>query len=128
MKKNRPYQFVFAGKLLEHDSLIDLKSEIPDEEWQMMVGMTAELWMQMEALSKTSELSLESKDRKTMRALKRSLKFIEKLDPVTYTRFCTDKLRKYFDDTVSGELSKLEAAQPKPQKPGSGLDISVSEL
>lgn len=129
MKKNRPYQFVFGEKMLEHDSLIELKASIPEEEWHMMVGMTSEFYFQLKAIDEAEDIGLETKDRRMMRSFKRSLKFIEKLDPVTYARFVTDKMQSYFDEAVSGELSKLKASEPKlPSKPGSGLDIEVSNL
>jgi len=86
-RKSKPYSIVYNRKFLMCDSLLDLKTGISEEEWQMVTEHTVDFYAQLYAIykSKNQTLQLNKNDIKMMRALRRSINFIKTLDPATYT-------------------------------------------
>ena len=129
MKKDKSYAFVFDGKLLEHESLLSLRTEVSVDEWCIIVAQTTDFYLQMEAIHKSKTLFLEKNDINIMRVLKRTLLFIKKLDPVVYDKFYTNELRDHYRQVVMKEINATKPLQIKyGGKPDGTSDIIVSRL
>lgn len=120
--------FVFDNRILENDSLMEIKSELDDEQWDELVHNTAEFYMQLNAARKAS--MLDKPDLRICRSLKRTLKMVEKLDPVTYGRHVNDEKQDEYDNVVSGEISSMSSMVKigYGNKPDGVSDIMVSKL
>lgn len=125
----KPYIFVFDGKFLESDSLLSIRSGISDDEWDSIVACTIDSYLQMNAIQESKSMDLDDKDVKLMKSLRRTIKFIEQIDPVTYTKFYTDERIEFYKQIVTNEMLTAATLQIKSgDKPDGQSDIIVSTL
>lgn len=121
--------FVIDGKLVEHDSLIELKSEVDSRTWKTLVICTADFYAQLIAISK-SRIGLDQKDTRIMRSLNRTLGMIKNLDPVVYSLADLESRKSSYATTIADEIGKLESKLniSYGDKPDDRSDITVSSL
>jgi len=103
MSKNKAYVFAFGGKILECESLLELRSGISEEEWSMIVAQTAEFYLQLNAVHQSS-VSLDRADHMIMRQLSRTLKFIKKLDPISYSQLNIEERKQEYKTIANNEI------------------------
>jgi hypothetical protein len=109
--KNKPYMFVFDGKLMECESLLQLKSHASSDDWRAILSQSADFFMQLYAIYKSNrpDLQLEKRDKSIMRSLKRTMLMVQKIDPATYNEvWDIDKINEY-NKIAAEEASQAEA-------------------
>jgi len=106
--KNREYIFVFEGKFLESDSLIDIFGGVTKEEWEVIVKGTIGYYCLMIATDKVSE-SLDKKDLRLSRKLKRTILQMKNIDPALLSEFDLEEII----EARAEEMKKFEEANQK---------------
>ncbi len=126
----KPYIFIIDGKLLEHESLIQLRVDLPDpDDWGLIVAQTIDFYFQLEAIYKSKDMGLDQKDTRIMRSLRRTIAFIEKLDPVTHGMYYSDEVRENYRQTAASEIDAIRSIKVGyGNKPDGRSDIVVSNL
>lgn len=125
----KPYIFVFGGKFLETDSLLDLRSGIDDDKWDSIVACTIDSYLQMNSIQKSKLISLDDKDVKLVKSLKRTVRFIEQIDPISHSKFHTAERIEFYRQTVANEMRAASTLQIKSGGKLDGQsDIIVSAL
>lgn len=124
---NKPYVFIFDGKIMEYDSIIELKSELSDEEWDSLVYQTADYYMQFKVVDK-SEIELDKNDMRLMRRLKRTLEVIKNLDSALYHKYLDEERYDNYMETIKSELNKLQSEVKISNSSNDNADIIVSRI
>lgn len=124
---NKPYAFIFDGKIMEYDSIIELKSELSDEEWDSLVYQTADYYMQFKVVDK-SEIELDKNDMRLMRRLKRTLEVIKNLDSALYHKYLDEERYDNYMETIKSELNKLQSEVKISNSSNDNADIIVSRI
>lgn len=124
---NKPYAFIFDGKIMEYDSIIELKSELSDEEWDSLVYQTADYYMQFKVVDK-SEIELDKNDVRLMRRLKRTLEVIKNLDSALYHKYLDEERYDNYMETIKSELNKLQSEVKISNSSNDNADIIVSRI
>jgi len=126
----KPYTFIMAGKLLEHDSLIQLRVEVPEaDDWELIVAQTIDFYFQLEAIHKSKDMELDSKDIRVMRSLRRTIAFIKKMDPITHGMFYSAEVKESYKQAATTEIDAIRSIKVGyGKKPDGHSDIVVSNL
>lgn len=77
-----PYYLIFDGQVLQTDSLMEMKLDVPKDDWKKLVKETVAFYVQLKQVSKSKSVPLEHKDKKMLKKLERTIGFIKKLDPI----------------------------------------------
>ena len=127
----RSYSFIYNGKFLECDSIIELKTGLDDLQWEAMVGETIDSYMQLFALDKSKSVPMDNQDLRMMRMLRRTIEFVKNIDFAAYNKFHTDERLKSYAQLINDEVQRLELAKtelPNTTKPVDPNNIIVSSL
>ena len=123
--KDKSYTIVIAGKIVEHPSLLEIKTTLDKEQWKQMVGNTVEFYIQMLAASRTGTLT-DSKDVRIMRSLKRTAAVLERRDPTTYAEFYSPAKVQQYEELVQKEMANMgQVSVAYGDKPDINSDITI---
>lgn len=126
MAKHKPYTFVLGGRLLEHKSLIELRSDTDETQWEMIVASTIDFYIQLNVGYEINPSLMDRNDVRIMRMLDRTIQTIKSLDMNLYLRYYTEdnfeKYRKIAKDEIASIESLNVAFGDKPDK---NSDITV---
>lgn len=123
MKKNKTYWVVLGGKILEYPSIMDLRSCLEDDDWDGVMAQTLDYYLQMESV-RDAKIELDKKDIRTMRHLKRTIKTMEKIDPIGFKALKPIERKQKYMKNIDKEMQTLEISFEKSKS----SDICVSEL
>ena len=132
-KKERPYLFIFQGKLLEADSLLEVKVGLDSEGWNSLVAQTIDFYMQLDAVSHSKSVSLDVHDARIMKSLRRTTHLIKKIDFYAYTKYNNPEARAKYKKTIEDEIATMESTVnvsvgPKPDNDSDIIITKVSKL
>ncbi len=82
MKNSDSYYLIFDNKVLETDSLMQMKLDVPRDDWQRIVKETVAFYVQLKQVSKSKNIPLDKQDKKVLKKLERTIALIKKMDPV----------------------------------------------
>ena len=114
--KQRSYIFVYNGRFLEYDSLIELKSEVQDVDWNIILSQTIDCYAQLKAASQYTQL--DKNDSRMMRQLKRTLDFIRTIDAAMMLKFDINSIILNYATMAATEIAK------KPPPPDTAMTVS----
>lgn len=92
MNTEKKDSIVFEGKVLECDSLYELKAGTSFKEWEQVLKETVEFYCLMKAAQSISPGKVEKKDIRLLRRLKRTVEFCRKLDPAAMMQFDIEQM------------------------------------
>jgi len=131
-KKNESYTFVIASKLMEHHSILELKTELSEDEWNLLVHDTSDFYAQLRAIhesqSPNNSIALEKKDMRMMRMLRRTLNSIKNFDSATINMFDINEMIKRHKEIISKELEEAKSTISVSYNNTNKADINVSRL
>ena len=128
--KNNLHIFAFNNKLVEHESLLEVRAGTTTEEWNTIIGETVDSFCLM-TIGKRLGPPMQPADLRIYRRLKKTIELFKKLDPVIMINYnieeiCNDhieKAKKGWDE----HTREIRVANGKPGK-GINADIFVSDL
>lgn len=97
---NRNYTIIYNGRFYETKSLIDMRSDVSDDEWDDIVSQSIDGYCYFCGLNKVylSEGGLDKDDNRLMRQLRRTIHTIRKIDPIIINKYDIDTLlMKYYE-------------------------------
>jgi len=96
-RRDEKYYFVFDDKILQYDSILQLRTEVPEDEWQKIVNDTVGYYIKMKSVADSESVPMEKKDRRLMKKIERTVEFFKKLDPIRIQELNPDKM---LEDTM----------------------------
>lgn len=118
MSKAIEYCIMYNGRLLEPESLLDIRTELTDDEWEGLIEETICAYSYFKGidLAYSIEGGLEPNDRRIMRRIKRTIISIQKLDPIIIAKFNIDELIEAYKKVATEQLQSFR----KPVKVSTG--------
>lgn len=92
MSKHTKELFVFEGRLLEGDSILEIRSGTTDEEWAQLVKDTVEFYCLFRVGKDLGPVVMEHNDSRVFRRLKKTMELIKKIDPMIMLQYNVDKM------------------------------------
>ena len=123
--KSRPYMFVYDGKFLECESLLEIRAYAPESDWNIILKQTIIYYVQLKAASKIA--TLDRDDSRIMRSLKRTIDTIRPMDSMIGTPEDIDEIVNGYANIGINEAANnfnLGSNKPSPDP----MNISVSNL
>ncbi len=126
--KDNKYYFVYDGKFLQCNSLLEIKTDLEDNEWEQVVQQTIAAYAQLRAMNLSKSTKLEAKDKQVLANLQKSIDLIQNLDKTLYEKCEVDKLIDGYKEIIDKESERVKTVNIAVGQDNENADIVVSSL
>jgi hypothetical protein len=126
---NRANVFIYEGKFMETDTLIDVRAEASLSDWENIVRDTVDYYATMVVMDRANQGVMETKDRRLMRRLLQTIETIKKIDPRIMEDHDVTEVIKKKDEELRRDLQALgrviRVARGKGRR--QGVDVVITQ-
>ena len=127
MSKKQKDLIVYDNKLLECDSIFELRSDVSDDDWKQLITETIQFYCCLKVGQELSPTTIGNDDQRIIRRLKRSIVLFKRYDPQNMATIDIDEISKqHIESTKKGWAEYEQTMKIIYEKSNNNVNIKIS--